>query len=74
MTDSQTRIRPSDHDVAPDGAAGQGWSRSGSWLRAEWHTRSWWIKAPFLLAVAAIIIGAKLGAYFAFEWLTHHLR
>jgi hypothetical protein len=74
MTDSPTPSHAPDHDVSADGAAGQAWSRSGSWLSAEWRARSWWIKAPFLLVVATIIIGAKLGGYFAFEWLTHHLR
>lgn len=32
----------------------------------------WWLKAPALLLVAALIVGAKVAAYFGFHWITHH--
>jgi hypothetical protein len=74
MMDTRTKSQTPDDEVNPAGGADQIHLPSNRWLSADWSTRSWWIKAPFLLAVAATIIGAQLGAHFAFEWLKHHWR
>jgi len=57
-------------DAAPAVSPANSKRSSGRWaLDRDWRNTSWWIKGPFLVALAAFIIGAKLGAHFAFEWV-----
>lgn len=60
----------SDEAPAPPATAEEPKAMGGRWsLSRDWAAASWWIKGPFILGVALVIIGAKVGVHFGFEWL-----